>query len=57
MLERDGDGEYKEAPDDEQPLKFQLAEADTDEIFGLAEKLDRFKRPLESPAEGRVHGR
>jgi len=48
-VEHDGTGEYKEAVDDESPLKFQLSAANTAEMFALAEKLDRFKRPLESP--------
>jgi hypothetical protein len=47
-LEANGDGEYKEAPDDELPLKFHLAEADVRAVFDLAEKLDHFKRPLET---------
>ncbi len=47
-LEKDGAGEYKEAPDDDSPLKFRLAVAETNEIFSLADKLDRFKRPLEA---------
>lgn len=49
IIDRSGAGEYKDAPDDQNPLKFQLAEADTAQIFQLAEKLGRFKRPLESP--------
>jgi hypothetical protein len=48
-LERTGAGEYTEAPDDENPLRFQLKAAEADEIFDLAEKLGRFRRPLESP--------
>jgi len=47
-LERNGQGLYKEAVDDEQPLKFQMKQAEADEIYALAEKLDHFKRPLES---------
>jgi hypothetical protein len=47
-VEKDGNVEYKEAPDDENPLKFKLSDGDTVEIFALAEKLDRFKRQLES---------
>ena len=43
-----GNAEYKEAPDDNQPLKFQLSEGDVHEIFGLAEKLGRFSHPLEA---------
>jgi hypothetical protein len=46
---QDGAGVYKEAQDDESPLKFQLSTSDATEMFALAEKLDRFKRPLESP--------
>jgi hypothetical protein len=48
-LEKDGAGVYKEAPDDETPIKFKLTEPETAEIFALAGKLDYFKRPLESP--------
>jgi hypothetical protein len=47
-VDKSGNAEYREAPDDELPLKFHLAEADTQTIFGLAEKLERFKNPLES---------
>ncbi|MCU1272703.1 MAG: hypothetical protein JWO48_134 [Bryobacterales bacterium] len=46
-----GNAEYKEAPDDKQPLKFQLSESDITEIFGLAEKLGRFSHPLEAPVK------
>ena len=48
-VQQDGSGEYKDARDDETPLKFQLAAADAAEMFALAAKLDHFKRPLESP--------
>jgi hypothetical protein len=48
-LEKNGDAEYRDAPDDDSPLKFKLAEAETQAVFGLAEKLDYFKHPLESP--------
>lgn len=47
-LARSGQGEYREAVGEDNPLKFRLSEADTAEIFALADKLDRFKRPLES---------
>lgn len=47
-LGRDGKGEYKEAPDDDLPLKFKLTEAETKTVFDLADKLGRFKNPLES---------
>jgi hypothetical protein len=48
-VDQSGAGDYKEAADDDNPLKFQLSASDTAEMFGLADKLDRFKRPLESP--------
>jgi hypothetical protein len=47
-LDPAGAGEYREAVDDESPLKFQLSPAEAAEIFALVDKLDRFKRPLES---------
>ena len=47
-VERSGQTIYKEAPNDENPLQFQITEAETRELFDLAEKLGRFKRPLES---------
>jgi len=47
-LDRTGAGEYKEAEDDDSPVRFQLSEADTSEIFGLAGKLGYFDHPLES---------
>lgn len=48
IVERDGKAIYKEAPDDDQPIRFQLKKEEVDEIFALADKLDRFQRPLES---------
>ena len=50
-LEQNGDAEYREAPDEDNPLKFHLTEAETHEVFGLAEKLDYFQHPLESPVK------
>jgi len=43
-----GQVEYKEAPDDDLPLKFELTKSETAEVYGLAEKLDWFKHPVES---------
>jgi hypothetical protein len=48
-LDQSGAAEYKEAVDDELPLKFKLTEAEVQQVFELAEKLEFFKRPLESP--------
>jgi hypothetical protein len=47
-VQHDGQVTYQEAKDDENPIKIRLATADTQEMFGLAEKLDRFQRPIES---------
>jgi len=47
-MEWTGDCEYREAPDEDNPLKFRLSEADARAIFALAAKLDRFTRPLEA---------
>jgi hypothetical protein len=47
-LQHNGSAVYKEAPDDDQPVTFKLSPEETSEIFTLAEKLDYFKRPLES---------
>jgi hypothetical protein len=48
IVDKRGGGEYREAPEEANPVKFQMAEAEVTEIFGLAEKLDYFRRPLES---------
>jgi hypothetical protein len=50
-LDKDGNGVYGEAPDDDLPLKFRLSEAETQQVFALVEKLDYFKHPVESPAK------
>jgi hypothetical protein len=47
-LDKSGNAEYREAPDDELPLKFKLAESEAQSVFALADKLDHFKNPLES---------
>jgi len=48
-LESNGDVVYREAVDDELPSKFHMTEAETKDVFALADKLDHFKHPLESP--------
>jgi len=47
-LQRSGDATYQEAKDDDNPIKIKLAEAEAQEMFSLADKLDRFQRPIES---------
>jgi hypothetical protein len=47
-LARDGAVEYREAPDEDNPVQFRLSESDTGEIFGLVEKAGSLKRPLEA---------
>ncbi len=48
VVEKSGDAVYQEAVDDDLPLKFKLTPEETTAIYELADKLDRFKRPLES---------
>ena len=48
-VEKSGAAEYREAVDDDLPLKSKLSDADTQELFDLAGKLDYFKHPVESP--------
>jgi hypothetical protein len=48
-VESNGDAQYREAVDDELPLKFHLSPPETKEVFDLADKLEHFKHPLESP--------
>jgi hypothetical protein len=48
LVEKDGKAVYQEAPNDESPIELKLPEPDTAAIFMLADKLDKFKRPLES---------
>jgi hypothetical protein len=47
-ITKDGKGVYQEAPNDESPVEFKVSEQEIETIFGLAEKLDKFKKPLES---------
>ncbi len=50
-VQKSGDADYREAKDDDLPLKFKLSAAEVQAVFGLAEKLDHFKHPLESPVK------
>jgi hypothetical protein len=50
-VEHSGKVVYKEAVDDERPIQFEVSSDQAAELFGLAEKLNRFSRPLESPAK------
>lgn len=50
-IERNGNALYKEAADDDQPIKFQISESDTTAIFALADKLGHFIHPLEAPVK------
>ena len=47
-LTKDGTAVYKESPDDQEPVSFKLPAKESIEIFELADKLERFKRPLEA---------
>ena len=47
-VERSGQATYQEAKDDDNPIHAQMTDAETQELFDLAEKLDRFQHPIES---------
>jgi len=47
-VERSGDASYNESEDPDNAEKFQLESGATSEMFDLAERLDHFKKPLES---------
>jgi hypothetical protein len=47
-ISKDGSSVYQEAVNDERPVKFAVAPESVAEIFALADKLDYFKRPIES---------
>ena len=47
-IERDGKVTYQEAKDDDNPIRVQMSEAETQPMFDLAEKLERFQHPIES---------
>jgi hypothetical protein len=46
-IERDGRVEYRETLDEE-PLRIKLTREEANAVFDLAEKCDRFRKPLES---------
>ena len=48
VLEPSGKATYKESAQDELPVKFEMTAEEAAQIFALAQKLDRFSRPLES---------
>ncbi len=48
-IDQSGAAVYKEAKDDDRPLKFQLQPELMNQILSLSDKLDHFNRPLESP--------
>jgi hypothetical protein len=48
-LNKSGEVVYKEALDDDRPIRFQIPEEQVAEAFSLAARLDHFSRPLESP--------
>jgi hypothetical protein len=48
-ISKDGSTVYKEAPNDDAPVRFKLSPEEVSHIFALSEKLEFFKKPLESP--------
>lgn len=50
-VDKTGAVEYREAPGEDNPVKFRLKDSETAEVFALADKLGHFKHPLETPAK------
>jgi hypothetical protein len=48
VVDKNGAGEYKDDPKDEDPLKFQLTRDEAGQMFSLADKMEHFAHPLES---------
>jgi hypothetical protein len=48
-VDKTGAGDYREEEHDDNPLRFQLSEAEVAGMFDLAAKLGYFDHPLESP--------
>jgi len=51
IVDKAGNTEYRDRPDDELPIKFKLTATETETVFNLAEKLEYFKHPLEAPVK------
>ena len=47
-VDKAGDVEYREAPGEDNPVKFRLKDSETAEVFELADKLGHFNHPLEA---------
>ncbi len=47
-LERDGRAEYREGPNEDNPVVFRLQPREVEAVFALSDKLDHLKRELES---------
>jgi hypothetical protein len=50
-VDKTGAVEYREAPGEDNPVKFRLKDSETAEVFALADKLGHFKHPLETQAK------
>ena len=48
VVDRNGDASYNETQDPDNAEKLQLEPAVVNQMFGLADKLDHFKKPIES---------
>jgi hypothetical protein len=48
VIDKSGRAEYKEAADDDNPLTFQLTPKEIEQAFAMADRLDHFKKQLES---------
>jgi hypothetical protein len=47
-VDRSGQATYQDAKDDDNPIHIQMTDAETQELFDLADKLEHFQHPIES---------
>lgn len=48
IIDKNGAGQYKDDPKDEDPLTFKITADEAGQMFSLADKMDHFSRPLEA---------
>jgi hypothetical protein len=50
-LDKSGAVEYREAPGEDNPVKFHLKDSEVEEVYSLADKLGHFNHPVEAPVK------
>ena len=50
-LDKSGAVEYREAPGEDNPVRFHLKDSEVEEVYSLADKLGHFNHPVEAPVK------